>query len=77
MIISRRKLHLFSSIALAIIMPIIFIAGLLFRPTYATVTPDTDQLLSQSLQTNVVLPPSTSNAPHQNSMTAFLRQPSE
>lgn len=57
MIISRRKIHLFSSIALAIIMPIIFIVGLLFRPTYATVTPETEQLLSHTKEQKIVVQP--------------------
>ena len=48
MIISRRKLHLVSSIALAIILPIIFVAGLIFRPSYDTISPATEQLLSYS-----------------------------
>ncbi|MGD1854588.1 MAG: hypothetical protein ACFB2W_10080 [Leptolyngbyaceae cyanobacterium] len=73
MIISRRKVHLFSSIALAIIMPIIFIAGILWRPTYATVTPDTDQLLSHSASHTIIAQPSTQDIPEQNPIAAFLQ----
>ncbi|MEM8612194.1 MAG: hypothetical protein AAGF93_09270 [Cyanobacteria bacterium P01_H01_bin.105] len=74
MIISRRKIHFFSSIALAIVMPIIFIAGLLFRPTYATVTPDTDQLLSQSVDQKIVAQPWKQAPSDQNPIAAFLQQ---
>jgi hypothetical protein len=73
-IISRRKIHLFSSIALAIIMPIIFIAGILLRPTYATVTPETDQLLSRSTAPTTMAAPLKSNTSDQNSIAAFLNQ---
>ncbi|EKV03048.1 hypothetical protein Lepto7375DRAFT_5323 [Leptolyngbya sp. PCC 7375] len=74
MIISRRKIHLFSSIALAIMMPIIFIAGLLFRPTYATVTPDTEQLLSQTKEQKIVVQPLKKTGSDQNPIAAFLEQ---
>ena len=74
MIISRRKVHLFTSIALAIVLPIIFIAGLVFRPTYATVTPATDQLLSQSHDPTLTAQPHLQNSSHQNPITAFLQQ---
>lgn len=74
MIISRRKVHLFTSIALAIVLPIIFIAGLVFRPTYATVTPATDQLVSQSHNPATTAQSHPQNSSHQNPITTFLQQ---
>ncbi|MBE9070876.1 hypothetical protein IQ260_30015 [Leptolyngbya cf. ectocarpi LEGE 11479] len=74
MIISRRKLHLFSSIALAVLLPIIFIAGLLFRPTYATVTPDTEKLLSQDAASGLTVQPQQQNSSELNPIAAFLQQ---
>lgn len=67
MIISRRKIHLYASIALAVILPIIFIAGICFRPTYATVTEDTETLLSRS-----VIDQPQANNNQENPITAFL-----
>ncbi|MDV3349697.1 hypothetical protein SPB21_26110 [Leptothoe sp. ISB3NOV94-8A] len=55
-------------------MPIIFIAGLLFRPTYATVTPDTDQLLSHTKEQKIVVQPSKKTGSDQNPIAAFLEQ---
>ena len=72
MIISRRKVHLFTSIALAVILPIIFVASLVFRPTYATVTPDTDQLLSQVKEPGAVA--ELQDASAQNPIAAFLKE---
>lgn len=72
MIISRRKLHLFSSIALAILLPIIFIAGIVFRPTYATVTPDTEELLSQATANGLI--PGQQKSAEVNPISAFLQQ---
>lgn len=37
MIIERRQVHFYSFMVLAILLPLIFIAGLLFRPTYTAV----------------------------------------
>ena len=54
-------------------MPIIFIAGILWRPTYATVTPDTDQLLSHSASHTIIAQPSTQDIPEQNPIAAFLQ----
>ena len=72
MIISRRKIHLFSSIVLAIMMPIIFIAGILLRPTDATVIPDTDQLLSHTKERKIVVQPLKKTVSDQNPITVFL-----
>lgn len=72
MIISRRKLHLFSSIALAILLPIIFIAGIAFRPTYATVTPDTEELLNQAIANDLI--PEQQKSTEVNPISAFLQQ---
>lgn len=72
MILSRRKIHLFSSIGLAIILPIIFIVGILCRPTYKTVTSDTDQLLSDLTNHKIIAHPS--NATTKDPITAFLQQ---
>jgi hypothetical protein len=55
-------------------MPIIFIAGILLRPTYATVTPETDQLLSRSTAPTTMAAPLKSNTSDQNSIAAFLNQ---
>lgn len=74
MIISRRKVHLFSSIALAVLLPIIFVASLVFRPTYATVTPDTDQLLSQASDPAMVAQSQSQDASTQNPIAVFLGQ---
>ncbi|MEL6334205.1 MAG: hypothetical protein AAFQ76_16625 [Cyanobacteria bacterium J06626_26] len=74
MIISRRKVHLLASIALAIILPIIFIAGLVFRPTYATVTPATDQLVSQSHNSMATAQPHSQHSSYDNPITVFLQQ---
>lgn len=71
MIRSRRKLHLFSSVALAVLLPIIFIAGLLFRPAYSTVTSDTEKLLSQSVE-NVSIVQSQPQS-DENPVAAFLQ----
>jgi len=73
-IISRRKVHLLASIALAVVLPIIFIAGLVFRPTYATVTPATDQLVSQSHNEAATAEFHLQHSSHQNPITAFLQQ---
>ncbi|MEM1239521.1 MAG: hypothetical protein AAGI45_06765 [Cyanobacteria bacterium P01_H01_bin.26] len=70
MIISRRKIHLVSSIALAVVLPIVFIAGLLLRPTYDTVTPATEQLLSRSTERRTTAQPQVSANP----ISAFLQQ---
>ena len=74
MIISRRKVHLLASIALAVVLPIIFIAGLVFRPTYATVTLATDQLVSQSHNAAATAEAPPQHSSHQNPITAFLQQ---
>lgn len=74
MIISRRKIHLYASIALAVILPIIFIAGIVFRPTYATVTDDTGKLLSQDLGKSVIAQPQQTNNHQENPIAAFLAE---
>lgn len=74
MIISRRKLHLFSSIVLAVLLPIIFVAGLLFRPTYTTITPDTEKLLSKSTENGLMAQPQQQNSSELNPIAAFLQQ---
>ncbi len=73
MIISRRKIHLFSSIALAIMMPIIFIAGILFRPAYTTITADTDQLMSYSTGHTIVTQPWNQSAFGQDPISSLLK----
>lgn len=74
MIISRRKAHLFTSIALAVILPIIFLAGIFFRPTYATVTPDTEQLFSHPGENNLLAQPHQPISADANPIAAFLQQ---
>lgn len=55
---------------MAIILPIIFVAGLVLRPTYATVTPDIDELASRPLSQATTQPQALS---HQK-LAAFLQQ---
>ncbi|NEQ50945.1 MAG: hypothetical protein F6K11_12560 [Leptolyngbya sp. SIO3F4] len=74
MIISRRKAHLFVSIALAVVLPIIFLAGIFFRPTYATVTPDTEQLFSHSGENNMLAQPQKPTSADDNPIATFLQQ---
>lgn len=53
-------------------MPIIFIAGILLRPTDATVIPDTDQLLSHTKERKIVVQPLKKTVSDQNPITVFL-----
>lgn len=47
MILSRRKAHLVYFVVLAILLPILFIAGVVLRPVYGPSGADIDSLFSQ------------------------------
>ncbi|MEA5467092.1 hypothetical protein [Leptothoe sp. PORK10 BA2] len=64
MLISRRKAHLWSSIVLAIVLPLLFIVGVLFRPVYGPVSEPAEALFQQA-----ELP-----ATQENLIAAFLQQ---
>ena len=46
MILSRRKTHFYASVVLACTLPVVFLAGLLFRPTVPTVDESVDELFA-------------------------------
>ncbi|MGR3276968.1 hypothetical protein ACSYAD_17845 [Acaryochloris marina NIES-2412] len=48
MVISRRQVHLYSFVILAIMLPLCFIAGLVWRPTFAPVDASADALFQRA-----------------------------
>ncbi len=48
MVISRRQIHLYSFVVLAIVLPLCFIAGLVWRPTFAPVDSSADALFQRA-----------------------------
>lgn len=46
MILSRRKVHFYASLTLACVLPLIFLAGLIFRPKVPTVGEAADELFA-------------------------------
>lgn len=48
MVISRRQVHLYSFVILAIVLPLCFIAGLVWRPTFAPVDASADALFQRA-----------------------------
>lgn len=48
MVISRRQIHLYSFVILAIVLPLCFIAGLVWRPTFAPVDASADALFQRA-----------------------------
>lgn len=53
MILSRRQVHLYANVALAVLLPICFLAGLLLRPNYDVVDNSADELFQRSAQSQV------------------------
>lgn len=48
MVISRRQVHLYSFVILAIVLPLCFVAGLVWRPTFAPVDASADALFQRA-----------------------------
>lgn len=48
MVISRRQVHLYSFVVLAVVLPLCFIAGLVWRPTFAPVDASADALFQRA-----------------------------
>lgn len=48
MVISRRQVHLYSFVILAIVLPLCFIAGLVWRPTFDPVDASADALFQRA-----------------------------
>lgn len=48
MVISRRQVHLYSFVILAIVLPLCFLAGLVWRPSFAPVDASADALFQRA-----------------------------
>ncbi|QUY43478.1 hypothetical protein [Acaryochloris marina] len=48
MVISRRQVHLYSFVVLAVVLPLCFIAGLVWRPNFAPVDASADALFQRA-----------------------------
>ena len=50
MILSRRKAHLVSFLTLAVLLPITFLAGIIFRPQFTAVDESADSLFEKAVE---------------------------
>ncbi|MEM9163923.1 MAG: hypothetical protein AAGC54_12750 [Cyanobacteria bacterium P01_F01_bin.4] len=73
MILSRRKAHLVYFVVLAILLPILFVAGIVFRPVYGPSGVDAEALFSQSGH-GVFARQHELNTIEQNQISAFLQR---
>lgn len=72
MILSRRKAHLFSSITLAVLLPLLFVLGLLLRPNYSPINTDVEALFSSADSPQITANQTELTVQGSNPIAAFL-----